>query len=100
MLTADLNYPFPEELIATEPQWPPRVAFVQGGQPHELTFAELLLKFHAGDLLVINDSSVIPARIFSEDEIEILFLKSVAARQWEVLFPARDLKVGEKVKLP
>ena len=100
MLTSELDFQFPPELIAVEPSRPSRVAFVHDGAPEELTMPDLLARFQPGDLLVINESKVIPARVFSLEEIEILFLRAVGANRWEVLFPARDLKPGDKLTLP
>lgn len=105
MQTADLDFQYPAELIATEPSRPSRVAWCEVGKnPKELTVAELLQKFRPGDLLVLNHSKVIPARIFSKEEVEILFLEESSATQdsheWQVLFPARTLKVGDTLQLP
>lgn len=101
MNTSDLDYLFPSELIATEPSRPCRVAFVaKEGLPKEMNLSGLLLKFKAGDLLVINDSKVIPARVFSADEIEVLFLRAVDRDHWEVLFPAREFALGDSLTMP
>jgi S-adenosylmethionine:tRNA ribosyltransferase-isomerase len=98
--TQDLDFPFPNDLIATEPLRPSRVAFAVGGDdPEELTIPELLAKFNAGDVLVINESKVIPARVFAGDS-EILFLQNLGDSKWQVLFNARDFKVGAKIDLP
>lgn len=101
MKADDLDFPFPEELIALEPARPSRVAFIAGTDaPEELTLSQLLEKFQPGDLLVINESKVIPARVFSTEEVEILFLKPEDPQKWEVLFPAREFKVGDTLLLP
>lgn len=100
MQVADLDYEYPADLVATEPSRPTRVAYISAGQPRELDLPTLLEQFYPGDLLVINESKVIPARIFSNEEIEILFLRATSAEDWEVLFPARDFKVGAQLNLP
>ncbi len=100
MQVADLDYSYPPELVATEPARPTRVAFVEAGQARELTMQALLERFKPGDVLVINESKVIPARVFTADKIEILFLNSTSADEWQVLFPARDFKVGAVITLP
>ncbi len=98
---ADLDFEYPLELVAVEPSRPTRVAaFHSGRAPEELTIARLLERFQPGDLLVINESAVIPARIFSADDDEILFLIQRTEREWEVLFPAREFKIGDKLALP
>ena len=100
MQTQDLDFQFPADLIAVEPSRPSRVAFVRGAVAEEMTMPDLLARFQPGDVLVINESKVIPARVFSIEEVEILFLRATATNRWEVLFPARDLKIGDKLTLP
>jgi len=100
MQVNDLDYTYPPELVATEPSKPTRVAFVSSGAPREINMAQLLDQFFPGDLLVINESKVIPARIFSKEEVEILFLRELAVGEWQVLFPAREFKVNAELALP
>jgi len=101
MLTSDLDFTFPPELIATEPSTVCRVALVdRDGMPKELNLKGLLAEFRAGDLLVINESKVIPARVFSTDQIEVLFLRAIDGEHWQVLFPAREFKVGGTLEMP
>lgn len=101
MQVADLDFTYPENLVAVEPSRPTRVAWSEPGlMPVELTIADLLEKFAPGDLLVVNESRVIPARLFTEDGSEILFLKEIEARRWEVLFPSREYKIGDSFTLP
>lgn len=98
---SDLDFSYPAELVATEPSRPSRVAFVKAGSaPRELALEDLLLQIGPGDLLVLNESKVIPARVFSASEVEILFLQALDSETWQVLFPARDFKVGEKITIP
>lgn len=70
------------------------------GDPRETGLRGLLDEFFPGDLLVINESKVIPARVFSREEVEILFLRNQSASEWQVLFPAREFKVGDDINLP
>lgn len=101
MLLEELNFSYPNELVATEPSRPSRVAMVSAsGDPKETDLRGLLDEFFPGDLLVLNESKVIPARVFSREEVEILFLKSQSANEWQVLFPAREFKVGDDINLP
>jgi S-adenosylmethionine:tRNA ribosyltransferase-isomerase len=104
MLTNDLDYLFPAELIATEPRADYRIlkgAMSASEKPVELNLGELFALFKSGDVLVINDTRVVKRRVFAGD-LEILFIEPVqgAERAWRVLFPARDLKVGAKIALP
>lgn len=96
---SDLIYDYPEKLVATEPASTPR-CLLWSGQPTELTKAELLDQFASGDVLVVNDTKVVKRRVFSEEGLEILFIRALSANEWEVLFPARKLKIGSEILLP
>jgi len=101
MQTYEFDYTYPNDLIALEPSRPSRVAFCQPGvPPRELTMDSLVRQFQKGDLLVINDSKVIPARVFTAAGDEILFLSSKDQVHWDVLFAARDHKAGAELLLP
>ena len=94
----DLDFSYPEELVATFPQRPSRVMWVDK-TPSEISILQLLEKFQAGDLLVLNDTKVLKRRVFVGD-LEILFLKSEDRKEWQVLFPASRYKVGDVIELP
>lgn len=100
MLTSDLDYQYPESLIAQEPRANFRI--MQGGaQPFEIQKNDLFNAFQAGDVLVINDTKVEKRRIFSEEGFEILFLQQLTdASTWQVLFQARDLGTNQVLQLP
>lgn len=98
MQLSDLDFDYPPELVATEPRRPSRIAFF-GPEPEEMDMPSLLERFQAGDILVLNESEVIPARVFSREGAEILFLES-EGEEWQVLFPSRDYKVGDSLELP
>src|SRR4051794_7803782 len=124
MNISDLDYPFPQDLIALEPSQPCRVAMstvssvssacspspvprmgaaaagVPTSMPQETNLSGLFAAFNAGDVLVVNESKVIPARVFSADEVEVLFLRALSPERWEVLFPAREFRVGDTLTLP
>ncbi|UXR63333.1 S-adenosylmethionine:tRNA ribosyltransferase-isomerase [Bdellovibrio bacteriovorus] len=101
MKITDLDFAFPEELIATAPQRPSRVMWVSAGavEPEEITIRELLKRIPSGDILVVNNTRVLKRRVFSGD-VEILFLKQLNATDWEVLFPSKKFKVGATLELP
>ncbi|WP_373997609.1 tRNA preQ1(34) S-adenosylmethionine ribosyltransferase-isomerase QueA [Bdellovibrio bacteriovorus] len=99
MKLADLDFSFPEELIATSPQRPSRVMWVEGGVPQEITLQDLMARIPAGDVLVVNNTRVLKRRVFAGD-VEILFLKQTSATDWEVLFPSKKYKVGASLELP
>jgi S-adenosylmethionine:tRNA ribosyltransferase-isomerase len=86
MKLTDLDFSYPEELIATSPQRPSRVMWVdvQSG-PSEISLSELLEKIPSGDLLVLNNTRVLKRRVFSGD-VEIFFLKKIREKQMGVFF--------------
>ncbi len=100
MKVSDLDFQYPEELIATSPQRPSRVMWVQeNGMPIEISLRDLMEKIPAGDILVVNNTQVLKRRVFAGD-VEILFLKQVNSTDWEVLFPSKKYKLGEDLQLP
>jgi S-adenosylmethionine:tRNA ribosyltransferase-isomerase len=64
-------------------------------------FVELKMLLSPGDLLVLNDTLVVPARRFSNDgAIEFLFIERVASRRWKCLVkPGRKMRVGATTKI-
>ena len=108
MQLSDLDYSFPEELIATEPVKESRILFHRANSIWEGRMPDLINEFEAGDVLVINDSKVVKMRIFArqilesgdEREIEVLFLKALAATRWQVLMPSSRVKDSHRVLLP
>lgn len=99
MKVTDLDFAFPEELIALSPSRPSRVMLVKGPNPVEISIEELLAEFNPGDLLVINDTKVLKRRVFAGN-LEILFLDEIEPQVWRVLFPAKGVKLGAKIDLP
>jgi S-adenosylmethionine:tRNA ribosyltransferase-isomerase len=100
MKVTDLEFEFPEELIAVSPQRPSRVMWVDElGNPSEVTIECLLNKIESDDVLVLNNTQVLKRRVFS-GAVEILFLKQLNAADWEVLFPSKKYKIGDSIDLP
>lgn len=71
------------------------------GQLEHKQFTDIIDFLHKGDILVRNNSQVIPARFFVYNEnnskIEILLVKSLGDLQWEILAkPAKKLKLGKQ----
>lgn len=100
MKITDLDFTFPEELIATEPQRPSRVMWVEKDrEPVEISLQMLLSRIPSGDVLVVNNTRVLKRRVFAGD-IEILFLKKINSLDWEVLFPSKKHKIGSALELP
>jgi S-adenosylmethionine:tRNA ribosyltransferase-isomerase len=102
--TADYDYPLPEALIARHPR--PRrdasrmmVLHRAEQRIEHRSFADFPDYLRAGDLVVLNDTRVIPARAFSDDgRIEFLFLESCGEHLWKCLAkPGRKLQPGTVV---
>jgi S-adenosylmethionine:tRNA ribosyltransferase-isomerase len=101
----DYDYSLPRELIAQRPL--PRrqdARMMVLDRAHESVahrrFTDLPEFVRPGDLLVLNDTRVLPARRFSDDGIEFLFLEQLADRTWKCLVrPGRKLCPGATVKL-
>ncbi len=81
MRTSDFRYDLPDELIArypAEPRGASRLLLLDGasGERRDLRFADFPSRLRRGDLLVFNDTRVIPARLFGAKEtggrIEVL----------------------------
>ena len=106
MLTADFDYNLPQNLIAQTPlperdQSRMMVVDRQSSEIIHSRFKELPQYLSQGNVLVLNETKVIPAKVWGlrgENEIEFLFLKERKNRIWEVLCkPARKVKLGEKI---
>jgi S-adenosylmethionine:tRNA ribosyltransferase-isomerase len=110
MKTSDFDYTLPPELIAQTPVEPrdrSRLLVLDrrtGSFEHRLFF-EITEYLNAGDVLVFNDSRVIPARLKgrkagSGGKVEILLLRRLEAGIWEALVkPANRLQPGAKVDI-
>ena len=104
----DFYYDLPEELIAQDPledRSSSRLLVLgkeDGSIRHEI-FRNITQYLNAGDCLVINNTKVIPARLFGEREgtgatIEILLLKRKENDIWETLVkPGKKAKPGTKI---
>jgi S-adenosylmethionine:tRNA ribosyltransferase-isomerase len=110
----DFDYPLPESAIAqvpVEPRDASRLLIVHRGrsQPgvpalEHTTFRDVGEWLSPDDLLVVNDSRVIPARLRGTrnggGDAEMLLLRELAPLQWEALVrPSRRVKAGSRVEL-
>ncbi len=107
MKTSDFMYDLPEELIAQTPIEPrdhSRLLVVDrptGEVSHE-HFYDILDHLNPGDTLVVNETRVIPARLYGErpsgGACEVLLLKQVGVKTWETLVkPGKKLKPGAEI---
>ena len=109
MKTDDFNYYLPEELIAQTPlkkRDESRLLILdkKTGDIEHKHFYDIIDYLNKVDILVVNDSKVIPARIIGVKEstgavIELLMLKNIEGDIWECLSkPAKRISVGTIVK--
>jgi S-adenosylmethionine:tRNA ribosyltransferase-isomerase len=106
MFTSDFDYNLPQKLIAQEPL-PQRaesrmmVLDRKKGQVIHSRFKELTSYLNKGDVLVLNNAKVIPAKMWGRTErkeLEFLFLRECREGLWEVLCrPARKVKLGDVI---
>lgn len=107
MRTEDFDYNLPEELIAQHPADKrdfSRLMVVdrKTGKREDKHFYDIIDYLNEGDLLVMNDTRVIPARLFGhregkEEKIEVFLLENVEDDKWEVLVkPGKKMKIGTK----
>jgi S-adenosylmethionine:tRNA ribosyltransferase-isomerase len=106
--TADFDYELPQELIAqtpVEPRDSSRLMVVDraaGTLAHHV-FCDLPSFLRPGDLLVCNESRVIPARLFARKptggQVEILLLRARSERVWETLVRGRGVRQGLCLRL-
>ena len=107
MHISDYDYELPAELIAQEPlaeREASRMLVVDRGNASltDNRFTELPRFLRGGDVLVLNNTKVFPARLLGHTEtganIEIFLVKEVGDHTWEALArPARRLKPGKKL---
>lgn len=107
MRTEDFDYNLPEELIAQHPADKRdfsklMVVDRKTGKREDKHFYDIIDYLNEGDLLVMNDTRVIPARLFGhregkEEEIEVFLLENIEDDKWEVLVrPGKKMKIGTK----
>jgi S-adenosylmethionine:tRNA ribosyltransferase-isomerase len=119
MKTELFDYHLPLEKIAQHPlesRDSSRLLIVQNTKDkvqseekfEEIIFRDITQLFHARDVLVINDTKVMPARIGGhtllkngeKKEVECLFLRNTAPDIWEIMcFPGERLKIGRQIIL-
>lgn len=111
MQISDFDYELPQELIANEPVRPrdtPRMMVLdrQTGRYADSVFRQMCRYLRPSDVLVLNDTRVIRARIHGKlkrgtgtsREVEVLFAAPYAANIWEVLcYPGRRVRPGDRI---
>lgn len=118
MLTSDFDYRLPSELIAQHPlpRGESRMMVLAGDEPaRHSAFVELPDWLAAGDLLVVNDTRVIPARLFGRrpgdgganasepgggGRLELLLVEKLDETTWVCLAkPGRRARPGDRIEL-
>ncbi len=107
MKVTDFDYELPKERIAQHPMEPrdhSRLLVVdkETGEIEHRHFYDLVDYLRPDDLLVFNDTRVIPARLFGHKDtgahVEVFLLTRMNNRDWEVLVrPGKKLRVGAKI---
>jgi S-adenosylmethionine:tRNA ribosyltransferase-isomerase len=102
----DYSYELPRELIASRPlperdQSRMMMLRREDGAIEHRHFDELKALLSAEDLLVLNDTRVLPARVFSDDGVvEFLLLERLDERRWRCLVkPGRKMRVDAATKI-
>lgn len=108
MLVSDFDYHLPEELIAQEaaPRGTSRLLVMNRatGALEDASVSELPQYLHPGDLLVVNNTRVLAARLLGKRDpsggaVECLLLRHVDGDVWEALMhPGQKLKPGARVR--
>jgi S-adenosylmethionine:tRNA ribosyltransferase-isomerase len=108
MKTSDFDYTLPETSVAqipTEPRDSSRLLVVHrvSGEIEHRIFRDVGDYLRTGDLLVLNQTRVIPARIYARKEtggrVELLLLRRRDNLIWEALVGGKGLRVGKKLVL-
>ncbi|MEL6678016.1 MAG: tRNA preQ1(34) S-adenosylmethionine ribosyltransferase-isomerase QueA [Pseudomonadota bacterium] len=112
MHLSDFDFELPEDLIALRPVKPrpaSRLLAVEGGAQRDLRVRDLPDLLRAGDMLVFNDTRVIPARLRGERrrdtsdgpgraQIEVTLAERLGPARWRVLAkPGKRLRAGDRV---
>lgn len=106
---SDFYYNLPEELIAQTPVYPRTASRLMvmdraKREVYDKNFIDLIDFLNEGDTLILNDTRVLPARIFGTREdtgsvVEFVLLKQISSNEWECLAgPGKKAKEGKKFK--
>ena len=109
MNLSDFDFDLPEDLIAVRPAQPrsaARLLLAQGDAISDMHVFDLVDIFRAGDRLVLNNTKVIPARLFGTRargeavaKVEITLLEPQASGGWRALAkPLRKVNIGEVIR--
>lgn len=117
LLVSDFDFDLPEELIAQQPpavRGGSRMMLLDrtSGETRDALFADFPGLLQPGDLLVVNDSRVIPARLYARrtlrrekekptGRIEVMLTEPAGENRWHALVrPGRKIAIGERLVFP
>ena len=117
LLVSDFDFELPEELIAQQPATERGLSRMLvmnrlTGALEDSSFAALPSLLKPGDLLVLNDSRVIPARLYAQrtlvrererptGRIEVMLTEPAGGNRWRTLVrPGRKVAIGERLVFP
>lgn len=109
MKTSDFKFELPEELIAQHPLKDRKssrmlVLNKESGNIEHKTFSDVIDYLNPGDCLVLNNTRVIPARLFGQREetggkVEFLLLNNIEEDKWETLVkPGKKARIGDVIQ--
>ncbi len=108
MKTSDFDYTLPQELIAQRPLTPRDASRLlvldrENGRITHKQFTDILDTFNPGDILVVNNSRVIPGRLYGRKptggKVEILLLEQLDETRWKALVGGKKLDEGSEILL-
>jgi S-adenosylmethionine:tRNA ribosyltransferase-isomerase len=107
--TSDFDFDLPSEFIAQVPIEPRDLSRLlvldrANGTIEHAVFRDLPRYLNAGDVLVLNETRVIPARLYGKKvptggQVELLLLKQLDSRTWEALVGGKGLRAGTQVQI-
>ncbi len=106
MPLTDFDYMLPKHLIAQRPVEPrdsSKLMVLQNEKIQHKTFRDLVGYLEKGDVLVLNDSKVLPVRLYGRKEtggkVELLLIKRGEGTKWESLIKGKNIRENTKVIL-
>ena len=106
MKLSDFDYALPANLIANAPKTPrdhSRLLVLErnNGSIDHKKFFNIYNYLKAGDVLVLNNTKVFPARLFGKKEtggkVEILLIRPIGTKTWESLVGSKRIRTGTKI---
>ena len=104
MLLSDFDYILPPERIAAEPASPrtsARLLDMRGGGIADRIIADLPSCLNAGDLLIVNNTRVLPARLTGkrgDAKIQVTLHRRLDGGNWRCFAkPAKKLRLGDRI---